>query len=176
MIKLLELLKEAKQVGTLCHSTSGANLISILKSNTLKVNYPVFRFGSGGIQKQISFTRDKNYRPGEYTLEVDGNKLSENYKLSPYDEPGNFGRRLEKEEVITKDIADISKYIITIYANVEAVEREPYKEFERILKLYPSLGFTIGGKVLIEDTMEISGPVREIPKQEAMTYIKYNKY
>jgi hypothetical protein len=176
MIKLIDLLREAKQVGTLYHSTSGTNLISILKSNTLKAGYPVFRFGPGGIQKQISFTRNKNYRPGEYTLEIDGNKLSENYKLTPYDESGNFGRRLESEEVVTEDIINISKYIITIYANVEAVEQEPYKEFEQILKLYPSLSFTIGGKVLVGDTIERSGPVMELPKQEAITYIKYNKY
>jgi len=176
VIKLLDILFESKQVGTLYHSTSGENLISILKSNILKASYPAFYFGPRGIQKQISFTRNKNYRPGEYTLEIDGNKLSENYKVTPYDESGNFGRRLESEEVVMEDIADISKYIITIYANVEAVEHESYKEFERILKLYPSLGFTIGGRVLVQDTIEMSGPVRELPKQEALTYIKYNKY
>ena len=176
MIKLIDLIKEAKQVGILYHSTSGANLTSILKSNILKAGYPVFRLGPGGVQKQISFTRNKNYRPGEYTLEIDGNKLSENYKVTPYDESGNIGKRLESEEVVTEDITDVSKYIITIYANVEAVQHESYKEFERILKLYPSLSFTIGGKVLVQDTIEGSGPVRELPKQEALTYIKYNKY
>jgi len=176
MIKLIDLIKEAKQVGVLYHSTSGENLVSILKSNTLKAGYPVFRFGPGGIQKQISFTRNKNYRPGEYTLEIDGNKLSENYKVTPYDESGNFGKRLESEEVVTEDITDVKKYIIAIYANVEAVQHESYKEFERILKLYPSLNFTVGGKILVQGDFEKSGPVRELPKQEALTYIKYNKY
>ena len=71
---------------------------------------------------------------------------------------------------------NVSDYINAISANVEAVEQESYKEFERVLKLYPSLSFTVGGKVLIGDTIERSSPVREIPKQEAMTYIKYNKY
>ena len=170
MIKLLDILKEAKQVGTLYHSTSGANLISILKSNTLRVNQsPTFGIS---LLNQISFTRDKNYRPGEYTIEIDGNKLSSKYKLEPF----QHYRKGEAEEVTKQDIVNVSDYINAISANVEAVEQESYKEFERVLKLYPPLSFTVGGKVLIGDTIERSSPVREIPKQEAMTYIKYNKY
>ena len=168
MIKLLDILNEAKQVGSLYHSTSGENLISILKSNTLKVNQE----GNYGmtLTNQNSFTRDKNYRPGDYTIEIDGDKLSNNYKIKPF--AYDYNNRSQAEEVVRQDINNLSKYIISIYANIEAVEDNPYSELESIRKLYPSLKFTIGG-----DSGEgQSEAVREVPKGEALTYIKYNKY
>jgi len=171
VIKLIDILKEAKQVGTLYHSTSGDNLISILKSNSLKTGMPSPY--TNEIPTAIFFTRNKNYRPGEYTIEVDGDKLSNNYKIRPYDSIGNRG---EAEEYINKTIENLSKYLINIYANVEAVQFESYKEFEKISQLYPSLRYTIGGEVLVDNELQRSEAVREIPKQEAITYIKYNKY
>jgi hypothetical protein len=84
--------------------------------------------------------------------------------------------RGEAEEVVKQDITDIKKYITNIYANVEIVEKRPYKEIESILKLYPGLKFTIGGNVGHVNYAERSEVVREIPKQEALTYIKYNRY
>lgn len=170
MIKLVDILREAKQVGILYHSTSGDNLISILKSNSLKIGMTANYTMETPIA--IFFTRNKNYRPGDYTLKLDGNKLSNNYKVNPYDSIGNRG---EAEEYITQTIKDLSNYLIDIYANVEAVQYRPYKEFEQISKLYP-LKYTIGGQVLIDNELQQSEAVREIPKQEALTYIKYNKY
>lgn len=172
VIKLIDILNEAKQIGSLYHSTSGENLISILKSNTLRAdqtpNYAMTYLG------RVSFTRDKNYRPGEYTMEIDGNKLSNNYKITPF--AYMHGERGEAEEVVEETITDIKKYIINIYANIEAVEHESYKEFEQVLRLYPSLKFTTGGEIYIEGEPQRSGPVTEIPKAEALNYIKYNKY
>ena len=171
MIKLIDILKEAKQVGLLYHSTSGENLNSILRSNTLKGNQDSNYAMTAGIQ--ISFTRDKNYRPGEYTIEIDGDKLSNNYKITPfaYDQD----ERGQAEEVVKQDIKDFKKYIKNIYANVEVVQNKSFKEIEKIMQLYPSLRFTIGGEV---DPGEGGGSeaVRELPKAEAITYIKYNKY
>lgn len=170
MIKLIDILREAKQAGILYHSTSGENLISILKSNSLNIkqsaNYTV------GTSSQISFTRDKNYRPGDYTIELDGNKLSNIYKIDSYAYGGNRG---EAEEIINKDIKDIKSYITNIYANVETVQERPIQELERIMRLYPSLKFTIGGDMGREYNTS-SGNVMELPKAEALTYIKYNKY
>jgi len=171
VIKLIDILNEIKQVGTLYHSTSGENLISILKSNSLKIGMPATY--TNKIPTAIFFTRNKNYRPGEYTIEVDGDKLSNNYKIRPYDSIRNRG---EAEEYVNKTIENLSKYLINIYANVEAVQFESYKEFEKISQLYPSLRYTIGGEVLVDNELQRSEAVREIPKQEAITYIKYNKY
>ena len=114
MISLLQLVNEAKQVGTLYHSTNADNLISILKSNVLKKNQ-----SDAAMQftDKISFTRDKNYRPGEYTIEIDGNKLSNNYKTTPF--AYYQGEREESEEVVDRDIENIKKYITNIYANID---------------------------------------------------------
>jgi hypothetical protein len=172
MIKLIDLIREAKSIGILYHSTGGENLISILRSDNLKTSNSFFG-------DQVSFTRDKDYRPGAYTIEVDGTKLSNSYRVDPfvYRIGGSTGgTRGEAEEVVKQDITDIKKYITNIYANVEIVEERPYKELESILKLYPGLKFTIGGNVGHVNHAERSEVVREIPKQEALTYIKYNRY
>ena len=168
MIKLIDLLREAKNIGNLYHSTSGENLISILKSNSLKVGQEA-NYGMT-FTDQLSFTRDKNYRPGDYTIEVDGNKLSNNYKITPF--TYDYTERGQAEEIVKQSINDFSKYIVNIYANVEAVENDSFKKLEQIMKLYPGLKFTVGGDL----DGQGGEAVREIPKQEALIYIKYNKY
>jgi hypothetical protein len=88
MIKLINILKkitEGKQVGTLYHFTSLNGLYGILKDGFIKPNY----------EGQISTTRNKNiidisaffeYNGGQVTviLELDGDKISNNYKIKPY--------------------------------------------------------------------------------------------
>ena len=170
MIKLADLI-EGKLIGSLYHSTSGENLISILKSNIMKIGEEA-NYGMT-FTNQISFTRDKDYRPGDYTMEINGTKLSDNYKITPF--AYYHGEREEAEEVVKESIKDIRRYIINIYANVETVQERPIQELERILKLYPGLKFTIGGE-MGRDYNTRSETVREIPKAEALTYIKYNKY
>ena len=86
MIKLLNILKEiteGKQVGTLYHFTSLDGSKGILETNTIVSDEYDF----------ISLTRDKNYykiadniEGGLIRLTIDGNKLSNNYKIYPYDE------------------------------------------------------------------------------------------
>ncbi len=112
MIKLIDLLNEGKQVGILYHFTSLSGGESIIKSNTLKpINYDF-----------ISLTRDKNlYKTSDHIegglvrLTLDGDKLSDNFKIKPYDEDqrkihGSF----ESEERINKPIKNIKDYIIKI--------------------------------------------------------------
>ena len=76
---VLNCLLEAKQVGILYHTTSSSGLASILKSNKIWTNW---------IQG-VSFTRDKNYWYGDYPaqLVLDGDKLSENHKVYPFNYP-----------------------------------------------------------------------------------------
>ena len=73
---VLNCLLEAKQVGILYHTTTSSGLASILKSNKIWTNW---------IQG-VSFTRDKNYWYGDYPaqLVLDGDKLSENHKVYPF--------------------------------------------------------------------------------------------
>jgi len=88
MIKLIEILKEiteGKQVGDLYHFTSIENLYSILKDEYIIPNY----------ENQISTTRNKNVDPtpflNDYSkkmniacLKLNGNKISQKYKIKPY--------------------------------------------------------------------------------------------
>ena len=88
MIKLLDILKEAKQAGILYHYTMLDRLKNIIISNTLEASTPE---DTGSTHKDysgpaISFTRTK-YKPqsivtneSDAALVIDGNKLSNNYK------------------------------------------------------------------------------------------------
>jgi hypothetical protein len=80
MIKLVDLLKEAKQVGILYHFTSLNNLKPILESGVL--------LSTKG-RKYVSFTRNKNLSNlgednSQVRLTINGDNLSNKYKLLPY--------------------------------------------------------------------------------------------
>lgn len=80
---------EAKQVGVLYHYTSYSNFKQILETNKLK---PSTDYHKGEKVYCVSMTRNKNFHHrkntnGVYTeirLELDGNKLSNKYKIGPY--------------------------------------------------------------------------------------------
>jgi hypothetical protein len=104
MIKLIDILKEAKQVGTLYHFTNTSNLLNILKSNKLNAtitdNYKDIDFrgktkNNFNIKPHVSFTRGniaKNRNIINYSkisnspvgLEINGDKLSNKYAIVPY--------------------------------------------------------------------------------------------
>ena len=71
-----KMLMEAKQVGTLYHTTSLMGILGICRSNSI------------GSQRYngISFSRDKYnwYDNGPFTLVIDGDKLSNNHKTYPF--------------------------------------------------------------------------------------------
>lgn len=161
MIKLINILKqivESKQVGTLYHWTSLPNLISILNQNTIKSNtnpeYQDIDFrNKSNIQPHVSFTRVKGKPPGndhifnfECALQIDGNKLSNNYKISPFsmvdnpkilagkykieplededeDEPYDSSTfQAEYEERIYGDIKNIKSYITQIILDASLIK------------------------------------------------------
>ena len=113
-----EFITEAKQVGTLYHYTSPAGAGNILKSNNLK----------GDDLKNpdiVSFTRNKNFHKQKrldvhtkISFEVDGDKLSNKYKINPYNDAG-FGlgainrskKTSEAEERVERNIPMVKKYI-----------------------------------------------------------------
>ena len=115
--------EEGKQVGTLYHFTNLDNLIKILNQDILKSNSN----NSG----YISFTRNKNFvkisrflsgGSVDCALIINGDKLSNNYKIEPYHDQEYFresekdfgSEEMESEEQIKGDISPIKPYIINI--------------------------------------------------------------
>ena len=135
MIKLTDLLNEAKQIGILYHYTMLDRLKNIIKSNTLESSYPE---DTGSTHKDysgsaISFTRTK-YKPqsivtneSNAALVIDGNKLSNNYKLIPFQDSEIPEDEME-ERIYNKDITNLNKYIIKV------ILYEPDSDIESLLK------------------------------------------
>jgi hypothetical protein len=125
MIRLKRLLKEAKQVGTLYHFTSFDSLKNILQSNTIKGSW-----GNEDVKgKYVSTTRDKNLwktdpnlgaEELQVALVLDGDKLSNKYKIRPYAyEPYRVLDRsgAEAEELIMLPngvLPDIDQYLLGV--------------------------------------------------------------
>ena len=112
VLKRLNILS-SKQVGTLYHLTNIDGLKHILDKNILESqNYAYI----------ISFTRSKmlNSYVGDksgtiFKLIIDGDKLSNTYKIQPYQYWSNTGVKLEEfEEAVKGPIKNISKYITGI--------------------------------------------------------------
>lgn len=129
---------EAKQVGTLYHFTNIFNIFKILDTDKMMGT----DFDDVNI-KAISFTRNKNFANKkmnngkrrdlstkiEGCVIVNGNKLSNNYRIEPFnyfsadDVPASVKLQVirhngigdeQEERVIKKDITNIHKYIIGI--------------------------------------------------------------
>jgi hypothetical protein len=135
VIKLINILKEiteGKQVGILYHYTENWLLKQIIKTNTLLAPVSFTR-------RQSDWVRD--FTGGESIIVVDGDKLSNNYKIRPYqdinpflsdidDESPSFegGKNEEYEERVDKNITNLNKYIIKIILLI------PNTEIESLLK------------------------------------------
>lgn len=116
---VLQNLEEAKQVGTLYHFTSYPSLIRIIKSGF------VLTTTQTDIQPYVSFTRNKRFTSDtistQVRLTIDGDKLSNKYKISPHaDTKAGYGRRSqdEAEERISlikyPNGVDVSKSLIEV--------------------------------------------------------------
>jgi hypothetical protein len=132
MIKLIDLLNEGKQVGILYHYTENWLLKQIIETDTLLAPVSFTR-------RQSNWVRD--FTNGESIIVVDGDKLSNNYKIRPYqdinpflddidDESPSFegGKNEEYEERVDRNITDLNKYILKIIFLV------PDSEIESLLK------------------------------------------
>ena len=135
MIKLIDLLNEineGKQVGTLYHYAENQLLKQIIETNTLLAPVSFTR-------RQSDWVRD--FTNGESIMVIDGDKLSNNYKIRPYqdinpfladidDESPSFegGKNEEYEERVDKDITNLNKYIIKVIILI------PNSEIESLLK------------------------------------------
>jgi hypothetical protein len=147
MIKLLDLIKEAKQVGTLYHFTDYCSMTQIVEDGLSM--YSEF--------ERISFTRYKNFKAPDISkqvrIAVDGTKLSNKYKIAPYSSTTaafNRSAHSSKEEAeefleIGEDNLDLSDYLLGIEViNKDVLDRSdnaPYfKTSERAVnKCYKDL-------------------------------------
>jgi hypothetical protein len=131
LIKLLDILKEAKQVGTLYHYTYYSALEKILKTNQLKA-YEGSINNKGERGYSISFTRDKqlhrksvasllpNGQP-EIRIEIDGDKLSEKYRIEPY-AAGNFQKKFKSHYEAEERIISDKKFSIPIKDYIKGID------------------------------------------------------
>jgi hypothetical protein len=129
MIKLIDLLNEGKQVGILYHYTSPDNIEDI-KKNGIKFSSPQQEISN---MYYISTTRKKQKWKHQSQITLDGDKISEKYKISPiqastfldYDEEwlkvvgvkidSLGGSELAEERILSKTPGYLSpEYILSI--------------------------------------------------------------
>jgi len=133
MIRLLDLLKEAKQVGTIYHYTTFEAGLKILQSNQLKAHDAADSTNAKPVYS-ISFTRDKRFHDNhnigftdsslgqnpQVRFTVDGNKLSNNYKVQPYSQGADFSKGRKGFEAEERVISDkpfkipLSNYLLSV--------------------------------------------------------------
>jgi hypothetical protein len=140
------LLNEGKQVGTLYHFTSLSGLYGILKTGYININEDGF----------VSTTRDKNLNTSEFDSEyeepnyvsiyLDGNKISQNYKISPFSF-GYMGKEnKEFEEIIhtSKKGLPVYNYIIGIRFGIDDESDYEYKRYyDKLINISISKNITI---------------------------------
>lgn len=119
--EIQKILSEGKQIGTLYHFTNSESLLDILTTNTLLAT-----FGDYGKTTHkaisgpnISFTRSPNRynfpiaEDADCVLVIDGDKLSNNYKIIPYSEQEAEFDEME-ERVYNKNITNLNKYLLKV--------------------------------------------------------------
>jgi len=142
MIKLLDILKEAKQVGSLYHWTDFVGSLNIISQNFLK-GYITDTFK----QPAISFTRDKNFYKGKNKLAtkpeicfiIDGDKLSNHYKIQPFQDSTIKKDEME-EKVITEGIKNFSQYVTKIIIIKNRFNKSPIYSPDQIENKWKLVG------------------------------------
>ena len=173
VFRLDNLLLESKQVGIIYHWTSLDSLVNILKSNELKSNinddyssidFRLDKDPSFKIKPHVSFTRTKGKVQGNdhifalpCALEIDGDKLSNNYKIEPYSmtsdpkiKAGSYVDPEEEEEVyqaeyeerIYSDIKNLNRYIKAIIFDNDIIRLEK-KSYKSVLEYVQGLNIPI---------------------------------
>ena len=160
------LIKESKQVGKLYHICSLWDFSDyIVPNNVLSASGNYKNWVKGGRTDIISFTRDKSFvvktqglmfSPIIVQIEVDGDRLSEKYKIFPYNDLAfntDTGERIdewpeeiknrEKEECVIGPIKNFSSYItnITICVGCQSVRYilDVYSSLENSLSFFNSV-------------------------------------
>jgi hypothetical protein len=133
-----EQLDESKQVGIIYHYTTFENGLNILKSNKLKSGETADSTKVNPIYG-ISFTRDKRFHNDhnvgfeessfghtpQLRFTIDGDKLSNKFKVGPYSQQGAFDKSKKGFEAEERVISDktftipLSNYLISVDVLVE---------------------------------------------------------
>jgi len=145
MIKLINLLNEGKQVGLLYHWTDFMGSMNIISQDFLK-GYLTDTFRE---QPAISFTRNKNFYKGKNKLAtkpeicfvIDGDKLSNHYKIQPFQDPKVKKDEME-EKVLTEGIKNFSQYI----TNIIIVKNRFNKSFSYSVDTFLDKWKNVGGE------------------------------
>lgn len=143
---------ENKPVGILYHLLTEDKLRFVLDTNQLSSQY------FAGISMTKSPELDSYLGSGGQIiakLKIDGNKLSKNYQIQPYQYVSDTGIKLKHEEemlVKTNVIKDIKKYIIEVILLKKSInqyrsyfgrfkeDQNDLKEFETLLSRASELG------------------------------------
>ena len=140
---------EGKQVGDLYHFTFASRIPLILKDDMLKASQSNAKtaLSDEDIKRYISFTRNKNLflNPSsiagnfEAALVLDGDKLSSNYKIEPYNAPESKKNEYE-ERLVFKDptgkgpdkvgITNLKKYIKKIIIIGDTFEEDEIEDIK----------------------------------------------
>ena len=134
MIRLTDLLNEAKQVGTIYHYSTFEAGLKILKSNQLKSSdaadstnaKPVFA---------VSFTRDKRFHDNhvvdfsrssfgntaQLRFTINGDKLSNKFKVQPYSQQGPFSKDKKGFEAEERVVSD-KQFSIPLLPYLESID------------------------------------------------------
>lgn len=156
------LLNEGKQVGTIYHICTLDDFLKyVLPKDQLSASGEFRNYLYGG-NNYISFTRDKNYVVGHLydkpqafiRLVVDGDKLSNNYKIGPYndghwdsmdedpytgeapivDDDEDVIKWRESEEAVKGPIKDISKYLKGVQIDVNMLDQSLLRKLRSLLR------------------------------------------
>lgn len=155
MVKLRKNMKnvnEAKQVGNLYHiCTLDALVEFVIPNNELRASGKYYN-KLLDTTEAISFTRDSLFVVPTYTVqnagilfqfEVDGNKLSEKYKVRPYNGNGSNPRYREKEEVVIGPIMNFKSYVKEVRFDIKdlySIIDDPQGIVSKLKKVYSYLG------------------------------------
>lgn len=157
MSNYIKILNEGKQVGKIYHFTTADGLFGILKMNKIIANR--IRIGKKAFNA-VSFTRNKNFLNVKRLglagnqeiigyLSVDGNKLSNNYKIIPF----NYYTRIppehavdldkltydEDEEIVAKDVLNVDNYITEIVLFKNALKNSRLTDIDGYIDKIKSL-------------------------------------
>jgi hypothetical protein len=140
---------ESKQIGVLYHFTEIAYVEKIINDNFIlksSSSTNIKNLNDKFEESIVSFTRNFNFENGDIPIrfDIDGTKLSEQYKISPYSY--NLDND-EMEERIESNEVDINKSLLSITIKSQ--------NYYRILpvKLYESLEISIRKLSILEKTL-----------------------
>ena len=137
LLKSIEIsLEEAKQVGTIYHFTNIESLFAILSSGVIKTSKKYYPQGFTSLTRDFNLPQhvsDIRIQQFNVRFNIDGNKLSENIKITPFKDP-KYNRE-ELEEVIFKDIK-ISKYVQSIDIKIPKMSYIDTDGIQKLCKKY----------------------------------------